>query len=527
MKFVRRRDLTSVARLSIAVDAYLNRGVWGYASDLASRYGVSRQFIYLHLWMLLELFDPEEPVRSGGGAGMAVVRVDKLILGMRLHGRCSEGGISATLKDLGVKNSSIGKISELLRQAASAVPELWPRIGRRIIVIVDETFSRGSPILVAIDALSHYVFKAVWKEDRSGETWKVLLSELQAHGYEIVMVVGDQGTGIRGGATASGLPHFPDLMHLETPFAPFLSRYERCAMTAIKHEYKREMVMEKAKSERNQNKCRTEYEEAVGKGVVAIRKCDNYTYLWNDFIRSFDPFNPDGTPRTRQTVSCQVEAIMQLMETEFDDEALRDKVKAFRKAIPEYWSYFDRLEAIVNDLSKSVPLDALRELCLAWQAGRKAANTKKYAVKKKHMRQMDEHLLLAGCGNIDNMPAVKAEVFARLEENVRSSSPIESINSLIRGYLNNSRGQITQEALDMIVYHLNHRVADRGRFKGTSAWERLTGIPEKSTSIEQILEYVKPADASGADGPTSNPTSAQTGDRVVRFPEADAIRKVA
>ena len=134
MKFVRRRDLTSVARLSIAVDAYLNRGVWGYASDLASRYGVSRQFIYLHLWMLLELFDPEEPVRSGGGAGMAVVRVDKLILGMRLHGRCSEGGISATLKDLGVKNSSIGKISELLRQAASAVPELWPRIGRRIIV---------------------------------------------------------------------------------------------------------------------------------------------------------------------------------------------------------------------------------------------------------------------------------------------------------------------------------------------------------------------------------------------------------
>jgi hypothetical protein len=394
-------------------------------------------------------------------------------------------------------------------------------------VIVDETFFRGSPILVVIDALSHYVFKAVWKEDRSGGTWKELLSELQAQGYEIVMVVGDQGTGLRGGATSADLPHFPDLMHLETPFAPFLSRYERYAMTAIKYEYKREMVMENAKSEHNQCKRRAEYEEAAGKGVVAIRKYDDYTYLWNEFIRAFDPFNPDGTPRTRQTVSCQVEAIMQLMETGFDDEALCGKVKAFRKAIAEYWAYFDRLEEIVNDLSKSVPLDVLRELCLAWQAGRKAANTKKYAVKKKHMRQMDEHLLLAGCGNIGDMSAVKAEVFARLEENVRSSSPIESINSLVRGYLNNSRGQITQNALDMIVYHLNHKVVNRGRFKGTSAWERLTGKPEEGTSIEQILEYARKADASKTDEPASLQPPTRTANAPMRFPKSAADSKKA
>lgn len=96
------------------------------------------------------------------------------------------------------------------------------------------------------------------------------------------------------------------------------------------------------------------------------------------------------------------------------------------------------------------------------------------------------NLALTGAGE-DIKIAIKA-LFSELDSNVRSSSPLEAINSIIRNYLNACRAQTTQESLTMLAFFLNHRVATRGKYAQSSPHERMTGLKEKESPIRQILK---------------------------------------
>jgi len=63
MKFMRRPDLDSVTRRSLAIQAYLAIGVYGEITRLATLYKVSRRFIYQLLWELQALFVTDSAVR--------------------------------------------------------------------------------------------------------------------------------------------------------------------------------------------------------------------------------------------------------------------------------------------------------------------------------------------------------------------------------------------------------------------------------------------------------------------------------
>ena len=52
-------------------------------------------------------------------------------------------------------------------------------------------------------------------------------------------------------------------------------------------------------------------------------------------------------------------------------------------------------------------------------------------------------------------------VFEQLDAIVKASSLVEMVHALIRPYLNSSKGQITQETLNLIMCYHNHR-----RYKG-------------------------------------------------------------
>ncbi len=52
MKFTRRKDLGDEARQEIAMQALLNKGVYGTMTRLAVLYGISRTFTYQLLWAL-------------------------------------------------------------------------------------------------------------------------------------------------------------------------------------------------------------------------------------------------------------------------------------------------------------------------------------------------------------------------------------------------------------------------------------------------------------------------------------------
>ncbi len=181
-----------------------------------------------------------------------------------------------------------------------------------------------------------------------------------------------------------------------------------------------------------------------------------------------------------------------LMEDEMGKlpATLYDAINGLRKAQPSYWVYFERLEAIVRELTEIIPDGIVKELSLTWQAEKQSGSAKNYQRKKKLREKAADLCAMLQCGGVD-LPIDKwyQIVFDRLEDNVRSSSPLESTNSLIRDHLNSCRGQINQKMLDLIVYSINDKIANRGPYRGTSPWQRLTGEPETIDYAEQILKF--------------------------------------
>ena len=57
MKFMRRLDIDTVARVHIAAQAFLGLGVYGAITRIAKSYRVARLFVYTLLWQLRLLYE--------------------------------------------------------------------------------------------------------------------------------------------------------------------------------------------------------------------------------------------------------------------------------------------------------------------------------------------------------------------------------------------------------------------------------------------------------------------------------------
>ena len=75
---------------------------------------------------------------------------------------------------------------------------------------------------------------------------------------------------------------------------------------------------------------------------------------------------------------------------------------------------------------------------------------------------------------------------------VRASSLVEMVNSLIRPYLNNCKGQITQETLNLIMFYHNHHRYKSGKRKGKAPIKLLTGEPLQHGWLELLLQHIHP-----------------------------------
>jgi hypothetical protein len=506
MKFVRRADLDSRTRLRIALEMGLRDSRdWGRVSAVAREYGVSRQFLYDNEALLLRPFAPE----GAPHAALSDEDVHRLILCLRLHCNGSAEGISRTLAELGWGPSSAGHVSEFLRAAAKSCSLDIPRKGTAVVLMLDEIFANGDPVFVVLEASSHCILDIVLMPDRKADTWEGVLRRLQDNGVDIGLLVKDQGASLKAAAQALGLPERADLFHLLKPFDPYLPSLERHAYGAMEQEFERARVFGNRKCEGCLEKCLAKYEAACSDTLKAMRASDNYDELHTCLHEAFNSFTPEGRLRTRKMAEEDIEAALSLMESEFPSHSgILSAVKFLRKNVPDYWSYFDELERIVRRQAGAIPEHTLRAGCLAWQLERKATAVKSPHWKKELARQSKAQLDLALTGAGEGLETALKALSDELDSNVRSSSPLEAINSVIRNYLNACRGQTTQESLTMLAFFLNHRTATRGKYAGSSPYERLTGIPEKASPIGQLLKMLPRASKWETRRPARPPSAA-------------------
>ncbi len=172
-------------------------------------------------------------------------------------------------------------------------------------------------------------------------------------------------------------------------------------------------------------------------------------------------------------------------------------VKKVRATMPELLNYFDTARSVTERLM-TLPIhpEALKALFLAWQYRKCVIKSKKANARQYYRGHEAFYLEIAGDYLQDDFNQIKTQIYTDLDQIVQSSALVECINSIIRPYLNNSKNQVCQEMLNLIMFYHNHRRYKAGKRKGKTPMEIFTGETQKKDWIELLFDVVKEKDPS-------------------------------
>jgi hypothetical protein len=485
MKFLRRPDIDHVARVTIAVQAFLGLGVYGEITRIAQSYQVSRLFVYKLVWQLLTVYALQVCEPSSTQAMRK--EVDRHILLLRLEGQCSLENISQIIKQLGLPHASVGYISQRLTAYARALPTEVISGAPIVFLLCDEIFTLGRPILLTVEPKSLAILKIELGDNREAETWKKHWEALAEAGLIAHQtVVADQGAGLVKGCALMGLRHHPDLFHLLRPLAMWGERFYRQALAAIAWEYERGGVGV-GRSEPVINKRMASYEAAKAAADEKISRYDHFCYLWAELRKALELFDSEGRIPEGASRQAEMKAILELMRA-LGCEQLNQALSSFASGLEGYWDYYQRAEASYQGLIQRYPRDVVEVCACGWQLKRQSTNSKDYGIRKRLAQEAEFYDNYAASLLPEHVEAIRKEVEETLDAEVRSSSLVENVNAALRPLLATCRGQVDQELLELFAYVHNHRRFGRGKRAGKAPIEILTGKELEKTWLDSLLE---------------------------------------
>jgi hypothetical protein len=195
----KRHCSTTDQRVQMVSELIANSGRYGVVSSMSSRDGISRQSLYS--WkekgkeVLRGVFSPrQEP-------GEQDLSLERAVLTLFTEGHASYRGIQVCLQSLLGLPVSLGKITSIVQEAgekacvwlAHQMPE-----GKRAIAI-DEQYSskRGEAYLNVVDVHSGLVLASVAPVPVDGDSWKLLLWQMEEQGLKWHTIASDGGRAIQ------------------------------------------------------------------------------------------------------------------------------------------------------------------------------------------------------------------------------------------------------------------------------------------------------------------------------------------
>lgn len=504
LQFIRRTDLTPSIRLHIAYTALMAQSgaVWGKISELAHQFMISRMFVY----MLAHALQEHSQILFGDQHVTTPVIEQRLpyqyIVSLRLEGRCSIEAISAIMKRFNIPLSSIGSISQILHYLGSLLPDTLTNQQDQVKLLVfasDELFSKSNPILITVDPISSAILRIELADSRKVEDWKKHWECLEANGYYAIYLVSDEGKSLcqaQKQAMVDSIRQADTFHALAHQLGKWVNILEQAANKAIREEYERYDKLDSAKTEEVINKRIEAYEEAKRIANEKIELYETYCFLYGCLIDALQIFDHNGNVNNRNKAEETIKLALELIET-LGVEKITKAVHKARRTLPELLNYFDIAQEIVSQLSTlPIPPQVLQAFCLAWQWRRGMIKSKKAQSRHYCARKEQSYLDLASGYLQEDYNLIKEQVYGQLDHIVQSSALVECINSIIRPYLNNSKNQITQEMLNLIMFYHNHRRYKYGKRKGKTPNELLTGTKQEKDWIEVLFDIVEEKDPS-------------------------------
>ena len=498
-RFIRRADLTPLIRLYIAFAALTaQRGaVWGKITELSRQYMISRMFVY----MLAATLEQHSLIIFGDNRCNSAAFEDRLpyyyMLSLRLEGQCSIGAISTIMKRFNLDMSSTGSISGFLQSVGSLLPNTLTAGGDSVQLVVfssDELFSKSRPILITVDPVSSAILKVELADTRKVDDWKRHWECLENNGYVAIYLVSDEGKSLCQAQKEAlvDIIRQPDTYHaIAHQLGKWVNILESAAYKAIDEEYDLYDKLDSAKSEEVINKRIEKCEKAQEIARKKVDLYESYHFLYLCIIEQLQLFDSNGNLRDRKKAEANIELALKLVES-LGIEKLNKAVGKVRRTMPGLLNYFEKAESIVATLA-TLPIEqkALQALCLAWQ-WRKGMIKSKKAKARQYCNGNEEFYLGIAAGYLqEDYDLMKEQVYIGLDQIIQSSALVECINSIIRPYLNNSKNQVTQKILNLVMFYHNHRRYKDGKRKGKTPIEILTGKKQEKDWIELLFEVVE------------------------------------
>jgi hypothetical protein len=521
MKFTRRHDLDPHTRIEIVKDVWINQGIYSKMTQMAQDYHISRTFLYQLSWAakhhLEELFsDPQYLIEPSD------FLLEPWILVLRLEGQCSIPSISSIFKHFDYQPSSVGYLSQYLKDYGRSVPSTLRVAEKKMVFYLsDEIFAIGVPILVTLEAQSTAILKIELASDRSAETWEAHFKDLDKHLFHSIGMASDRGVGLMTGSQAA----CQDGRWVCDQFHEFQELFHRCqhlerkAYGAIGKEMEAGALFHNAKSEANLQKRLEQYERSHPACAQAMARYDQLSLLLQWLRATLHLCSPLGRLRTVEGVRSALIYLLD-MRQEGDDEKLAKLLKPIRSHLDDIFVPFEQVESVHGALLELMPEPIVDALVLAWHHNHLSSQShgqKKHA----HQQQSQQWLDFAEGLLDDQFEPRKVLVFEKLDTVVKASSLVEMVNSLLRPYLNSSKGQMTQETLNLIMFYHNHRRYKGGRRQGKAPIALLTGEALQGDWVDLFMQHKREASTKACEtsspalelvpnphGPTSPPQTA-------------------
>jgi hypothetical protein len=209
-----------------------------------------------------------------------------------------------------------------------------------------------------------------------------------------------------------------------------------------------------------------------------------------------------GRLRTVEGVRSELTSLLSLIE-EVDDAVLPKLLQPIRSHLDDILAPFEQAESIHAELLHLLPQQILDALVLAWH--HEHLSYQSQAKHKRYHQYENQQWLDFAEGLLDHQfEPLKVLVFEKLDSIIQASSLVELVNSFIRPYLNSSKGQITQETLNLIMFYHNHRRYKSGKRQGKAPIELLTGEALEADWVALLIQYTQEA-SRGASLTSSSP----------------------
>lgn len=501
-------DVSSI--LLIAAIVHLPERPYGTITRLADAYRISRVSVYaLEERVISRLTQPTEPAMPlllpipTDGEESLKARIDRLILTVLFPGNASIRPTQVILEEaLGVLRS-VGYISTVRLEAGIKAGAFLSRINYAplgpTILMRDETFFQGWPMLLTVDPVTTVITSAQVTLDCKADTWAVELMEVQEQGLLLAGLTEDMAKMYDKSVNLAEIEDVlqqKDIWHLERDGGKVHRALKKAAYGAISTVINLEKRLLKKWDD---TLFEEKYIPAVTKEEQAIEQYDEFEEWLGHLCDALELVDiRSGEIREAAVNQWLLEEVITGMEG-IEHNLIEKYAKTLRNHQSQLLTFLDWIaEALTgydNTLSATIPdenarLQFIQAVARSWKLNQTQINGHtQWKKKAEEAVALVESLTKTN----EELAEFALSLWQILDASGRTSSLIESINSLLKSFFRNRKGfknrETMQAFLNLFVLWHNTRVyASRNKRGGKSPFQH-AGIELESDDWLTLLGY--------------------------------------